>query len=145
MRKIIFVISLIFSISSSAQMVDLIGGLSAQGAMDAAAYRSAAQGMSALNRFQMIQNLQQAAMEIKTSYFGQYQSVNRNSIQSASFPKVSWTAGPEGSSNFYIQFNQINRDDCQYLTTQGTGAIRTEINGSGTTCLDKNTIRFIYD
>ena len=64
MRKIIFVISLIFSISSSAQMVDLIGGLSAQGAMDAAAYRSAAQGMSALNRFQMIQNLQQAAMGI---------------------------------------------------------------------------------
>ena len=126
-------------------MIDLIGGLSVQGAMDAAAYRSVSGGMSALNRMQLIQNLQQAAMEIKTSYFGHYQNVNRSGVSSASFPKISWTAGSQGDNYFYIQFNQINHNDCQYLTTQNTGAIRTEVNNSGTTCSDNNTIRFIYD
>ena len=145
MRKIIFILSLIISTTSYAQLVDLIGGLSVQGSMDAAAYQSISDGMSALNRMQLIQNLQQAAMEIKTSYFGHYQNVSRSSVSSASFPKISWTVGPQGNNYFYIQFNQINQSDCQYLLSQGTGTIRIEVNGSGTTCSNNNTIRFIYD
>lgn len=145
MRKIIFILGFMFSMPCFSQMVDLIGGLSVQGAMDAAAYRSAAGGMSALNRMQILQNLQQAAMEIKTTYFGNYQNVSRQSVSSAFFPKISWTVGSEGSRNFYIQINQINKSDCQYFLSQGTGAVRAEVNGSGTVCSDNNTIRFIYD
>lgn len=144
MNKYLFLLLITLSYTTKAQMTDLLGSLAIQGTMTQQSAQSVNAGISSLNRTQILQDLQQSAMEIKTRYFGNYTKVNKNSVMGHPFPKIDWTAGSVGSSKFFIQLNQIDNSTCNYLNSGNSGALEVQINGSGT-CSDKNTMKFIFD
>ena len=147
MKKILFFIILCLSYPSYSQMVDLMGSLGVQGALTMGDTESVAQGISSVNRYQILRDLTQTAMEIKTQYMGDYISVDKTSVSGNPFSRIDWDLSYISSNLFYIQLNQIDKKTCSYLLSSRIGTVRTELNDqSGSdNCLENNQIRFIFD
>ena len=148
MKKLIFSFCIFLSLQASAQMVDLMGGLAVQGAIENQAVQSATQGISAAKRLRILQDIQDIAMQIKTNYFGTYTYVNKNYIQGNPLQDIQWTLGSVTDDLFYIQLNQIDNQLCRYLITQNVSAKNILLNNNKanpSSCTEKNTIRFIFD
>lgn len=148
MKKLLFFLCILFSLQTSAQMVDLMGGLAVQGAITNQATQSASQGISATKRLRILQDIQDIAMQIKTNYFGTYTYVNKTFIQGNPLQDLNWTLGSVSDNLFYIQLNQIDNQLCRYLVMQNVSARDTLVNdgkADPSSCSEKNAIRFIFD
>ena len=144
MKKVMFLLLAMLSVSASAQMTDLLGSLSLQGTITQQSTQSAARGLKAVNELKILQDIQQVAMEIKTTYIGNYSGVNKASVMSHPFSGLDWTVAPLSSARFFIQLNQIDKETCFYLLSSGTGAVKTELNSGSESCSEQNTIKFIF-
>lgn len=145
MKKILFFSLLLFCFSVKAQMVDLMGALGVQGALMNQTTQSVAQGMSMTRRNRILQDLQQAVIEIQTGCLGGYQNVDKNSLSGSVFSGLNWSIGPEGSSGFFIQLNQLDEQTCGYLLNQYTGAVDIDVNHQGKQCTSQNNMHFIFN
>ena len=148
MKKIIFLLYILCSLSVSAQMVDLMGGLAVQGAIAGQSTQSAIQGLSAAQRLKVLQDIQDIVMQVKTNYFGTYTFINKNIIQGNPLNGMNWIIGSVSDDLFYIQLNQIDNQTCRYLITQNVSAKDTLLNNkkaNSSLCSDQNIIRFIFD
>jgi len=145
MKKFLFL--LLFSFPAYAQMTDLMGSLSIQGALTAGDSQMVAQGMSRVKQTRILQDLQQTAMEIKTQYFGNYTSVRKDSLFGNPFQGVNWTVGSDQLNLFYIQLNQIDKNTCSFLLSSGMPTVRVDLNGQSgdKNCINSNQIKFVFD
>lgn len=148
MKKLFFSLCVLFSLQTSAQMVDLLGGLAVQGSIGSQAAQSASQGISAAKRLRILQDIQDIAMQVKTNYFGTYTYVNKDFIQGNPLQDLNWALRSVSNNLFYIQLNQVDNQLCRYLVMQNVSAKDTLVNGSKaepSACSEKNEIRFIFD
>ena len=146
MKKLFFLWLLFLGIPSYSQMIDLMGSLSIQGAMTSGDTQSVSMGLSALKRNQILQDISQTAMEIKTQFMGNYLSVNKGSVFGSPFSGLDWDLSSLSNDFFYIQINQIDEKTCLSLLSARVPAVRIEVNGqSGFNCSDNNQIRFVFD
>ena len=80
MRKILFFSLLFLCYPAFSQMVDVMGTLGIQGALTTGETQSVARGLSVMKQNQVLQDLTQTAMEVKTQFMGNYTSVNKSSV-----------------------------------------------------------------
>lgn len=147
MKYFLFIISLFICFPSFSQMVDLMGSLSIQGAITTGDTQSVSMGLSALKKNQILQDINQTAMEIKTQFMGNYNSVGKHSVSGNPFNGLDWDLSSLSSNLFYIQLNQIDNRTCSSLLSSRIPTVRTELNGQRDlkACSDTNQIRFIFD
>ena len=147
MKKLLFLMMLCVSFPSFSQMIDLMGSLGVQGAITTGEVESVGRGLSVLKQNQIIGDLTQTAMEIKTQYMGSYSGVQKSSVMGNPFGGLDWDLGSFSDNLFYIQLNQIDERTCARLLSARLSAVETELNGiSGSkSCTDNNQIRFIFD
>lgn len=147
MKKVLFLTLLFMCHPSYSQMVDMMGTLGIQGALTAGEVQSVGRGLSAMKKNQILGDITQTAMEIKTTYMGNYSSVSKYSVSGNPFSGLDWDLSSLSSDRFYIQLNQIDSQTCSSLLSARVPAIRTELNGqSGSrSCSSSNQIRFIFD
>lgn len=133
--------------SVQAQMIDTMSALAVQGALTRQSTQSAVMGLSVARRTQVLSDVEQTAMEIKTGYFGNYESVSRSSVMGSPFSGLDWTIGPDGAHRFYIQLNQIDKQTCSFLMARVRSAVSVFVNGknSSSDCAATNTIKFVFD
>ncbi len=139
---------LFVSISTQAQMLDSLSGLAVQGALTGQSASSAAQGLSLLKQTQILQDLNQVAMEIKMTYMNGYQGVSKASVLGQPFQGLSWSIGSDTARQFYIELSDLDQATCRYLATRMTSAQKVQINTNGSSadqCQQTNTIRFVFD
>ena len=146
-KKLLFLNVLLYFLPIHAQMVDLIGSLGVQGALTNQSSQSVAQGMFAVKRLKVLQDIQDIAMQVKTEYVGYYHSVNKNTIYGNQLSGLNWDLGSIGDNLFYIQLNQIDNQICSYLIHQNISAQSILVNGQSNTlsCIENNTIKYIFD
>lgn len=145
MKKILIIVCLFFTTSVRAQMVDLLSGLSVQGVLTQQSTQSASRGLSQLQKTQILSGLNQASMEIKTRYLGNYNRVSNNSVSGHYFNGINYQIGSSGSSEFFIQLNQIDESTCSYLISMMRDAEKIFVNGhQNKTCQKNNSIKFIF-
>ena len=147
MKKLLFLIMLCISFPSFSQMIDMMGSLGVQGAITTGEVESVGRGLSALKQNQIIGDLTQTAMEIKTQFMGNYSSVQKGSLMGNPFGGLDWNISSISDHLFYIQLNQIDERTCMRLLSARLSAVEIELNGiSGSkSCMDSNQIRFIFD
>ena len=147
MKKLFFLFLLLIGVPSYSQMVDLMGSLSVQGALTTGDTHAVHQGLSVLKQNQILQDLTQAAMEIKTQFMGNYDSVSQYSVSGNYFNGLDWDISSLSSNLFYIQLNQIDKTTCSKLLSSRVPTIYTELNGQRNSkeCSDNNQIRFVFD
>lgn len=147
MGKISLIVFFFYACSAQAQMIDLMGSLGIQGAITTGDTQSVSIGLSAVKRNKIIQDINQTAMEIKTQFMGNYNSVGKYSISGNPFNGLNWNLSSLSPNLFYIELNQIDNKTCSYLLSSHINAVRTELNGQGEdkNCINNNQIRFIFD
>lgn len=147
MRKIFLATALFIALPAYSQMIDMMGSLGIQGALTQGEVQSVGRGMASLRRNQILQDLTQTAMEIKTQYMGNYFSASKSSVSGTPFNGLDWDLSSLSSDLFYIQLNQIDERTCSSLLSARVPAVRTEVNGQSDShsCTSSNQIRFIFD
>ena len=145
MKRLILFSILMISCQAGAQLVDLMGAMGVQGALANQTTQSAVQTLSMARRVQVLQDLQQTAIQIQTGYMGNYTGVTRQSVLGQPFSGLNWSVGSVGRNQFFIQLNQLDNQTCSYLIGQSVGDRSVEVNGSGNTCSDRNQVRFIFN
>ena len=105
---------LFISLNVKAQLIDIMGNLSIQGSITQQSVQSVGQGISTLQKIQILQDIQQIAIEIQTGYFGNYQNLSKNSLSQNYLKQINWNIGQK-NNGFYIQLNKINSALCNYL------------------------------
>ena len=147
MKKIFLMMILFICMPTYAQMVDMMGTLGIQGALTQGEVQSVGRGMSQLRKNQVLQDLTQTAMEIKTQFMGNYYSVSKGSVSGSPFNGLDWDLSSLSSDLFYIQLNQLDKKTCLSLVSARVPAVRKEVNGQSSSydCMDSNQIRFIFD
>ena len=128
MKKILFFSLLFLCQPSYSQMVDMMGTLGIQGALTVGDTQSVARGLSAMKKNQILQDITQTAMEIKTQFMGNYGSVNKGSVFGSPFGGLSWDLGSISADLFYIQLNQIDSNTCSYLLSSRVPALYIDLN-----------------
>ena len=147
MKKLLFFIALFVSCSAYSQMIDLMGSLGVQGALTTGEVESVGRGLSALKQNQILGDLTQTAMKIKTQFMGNYHSVQKNSVMGNPFQGLNWDLGSVSDNLFYIQLNQIDERTCGRLLSARVPAFQVELNGitGSKSCTGNNQIKFIFD
>lgn len=145
MKKFLFIFCLLFVTSSQAQMVDLLSGMAVQGALTQQSAQSVSQGFSQLKKTQLLSGLNQASAEIKTLYLGNYSRVSKNSVSASYFQGVNYQIGNLGTTEFFIQLNQIDEVVCSYLVSMVRDVKQIFVNGNqNKACQKNNSIKFIF-
>ena len=145
MKKLLLTGLLILNTSVMAQMTDMMGTMAIQGLLTNQGTQSATQGLTAARNLQILQDIQQTAMEIQSTHYIDYTGVNKSSVFGHPFTGLDWTVGSDQSGSFYIQLNRLNQSTCQYLTGQGTGAKTIYINGNrNQICESVNNMKFVF-
>jgi hypothetical protein len=145
MKFILFL--LLSSVPAFAQMPDVLSGLAIQGMLTDQSVKSVKQGLSAVNKNKILQDIQMVVMDIKTRYFGNYQNVNKNSISFSAFQGMNYNIGNYNNSKFFIELLNIDNNLCHSLMNISVMAIETQINGNNdkNSCVSNNNIKFIFD
>ncbi len=145
MKKFLILLGILFSTSSQAQMIDLMSGIAVQGSLTQQSVQSVSQGFSQLKKTQILSDLNQASMEIKTLYLGNYNRVSNNSVSGSYFRGINYQIGSIGKSEFFIQLNQIDKNTCSYLISMVRDVKQIFINDNqNKICQKNNSIKFIF-
>ena len=145
MKKVLFFSLLLFSFSSYSQMVDLMGSLSVQGVITSDSAASTSRGLSIVQKTRLLQDINQAAMEIKTQFFGNYTGVNSQSVSDGLFSGLDYQINSTQDNLFYIQINQLDNQTCKYLISSGIPAQSIRVNNNSQECSFNNNIKFIFN
>ena len=145
MKIILFL--LLSSVPAFAQMPDVLSGLAIQGMLTDQSVKSVKQGLSAVNKNKILQDIQIVAMDIKTRYFGNYQNINKNSISFSPFQGMNYNIGNYNNSKFFIELLNVDNNLCHSLMNMSVMAVETQINGNNdkNSCVSNNNIKFIFD
>ncbi len=134
----------IFSTNANAQMAETMGVLAIDGALSTGGYQAVGQGMNALNKMRVQQDLAQLAMDIQTTYFGNYRNLSKAGLNFGSLPDSDWDVGAEGGG-FYIMLKNLDSATC-YSAKLGKwgGAKRIDVNNGGDCNGNANTVKLIF-
>lgn len=145
MVRILILFFLFISLNVKAQLIDIIGNLSIQGAETQGSVQSVGQGMSVLQKIKILQDIQQISIEVQTGYFGNYHNLSKNSLSQDYLKQVNWNIGPK-NNGFYIQLNQINSDLCYYLIQNQISSSQLQVNeNNNKICNNLNNIIYYFE
>ncbi len=139
---------LLSSYTANAQILDSLGTLGIQGVLTRQSVSQVGQGLSLLKQNQILQDLVQTVTQIRTTYINGYTGVNLASVYGQPFKDISWSIGPKGAKQFYIELNGIDQSACQKLVSSMTDAQEIEVNhvvGTSRQCKNNNTLKFIFN
>lgn len=143
---ILFSLLLFFSVSVQAQMVDTLGSLSLDSVLTQQSTQQVSQGLNSLKRVNLIQDIQNVIIEIRTTYFGNYSSINKNNLLYKPFKGINWDIGSDNSSEFFIKLNNINQSMCQYLVQNRIDVKSIFVNNSNKlNCSSSNNIKLVFE
>lgn len=132
----------------SAQMLDSLSNLAIQGTLTQQSTHRVGQGLSALKQNQILQDLAQTVTQIRINHMNGYTGLNTASVSGQPFKDISWSVGPHGTNQFYIQLEEMNMPTCRKLVSGMTEAREIQINnkvGTARNCQSVNTLTFIFD
>ena len=143
-KYLLFVCCMSFVFAANAQMADLIGGLTVDGALTSSSISGVGQMQDALSKVQLQQDLSELNMEIQTKYMGNYSQLNKSDLNFTGLNGLSWNVVPVSAFEYYVELFNVNSSLCHALKYNPAGSKRTKIN-SGNDCKNSdNTIKLFY-
>ena len=139
-RMILFLLMLFFTMPSSAQMTDLLGGLAVDGMMTAQGVKGYNTANIQLKKNKIAQELQIKNIEIQTLMMSNPQNVSRETFSVSGYSAF---AQSEDDGGFSITIKGVEKSLCSKIENKFAGAKKIKINQNNI-CSDKNNIKFYY-
>ncbi|MDD3669490.1 MAG: hypothetical protein PHX68_04370 [Alphaproteobacteria bacterium] len=140
MKHIFLTLICLLPVAAAAQMVETIGGLGVQGALVQSSARDMGLATSLLQENKIISELMRLEMEIRTSFFGRYQNIDRTALNTP------WDVGGD-NNQFYIIVPNLNQAACRRLAASRIDArkVINNQNDAADACSAANQIKFIFE
>ncbi len=133
---ILFLLILGTSLSTSAQMIDLMGSMAVDGMMTAQSVKGYNTANFQLKKNKIAQELQIKNIEIQTLMLSNPQNVSRETFSIAGYPA---SAKSESNGGFSITLNRVEEKLCNSFDNHFAGAKNIEKSNCS-----KNTVKFYF-
>lgn len=148
MKIILFVFCCGFTLTVSAQMLDLLGSRAVDGVMMRGSASSVSGAMRAFRNTQMIQALSQTVNLIRIDLKGDYRSIHAHKVVGDPLDGYEYTLSSDRPHEFNLTLENIDKDTCRNFVSSGVGALRIDVNEEGDdedACTASSKIKFTFE
>lgn len=126
-----------------AQMTDMLGTLSLQGALTQGSMQGVGQMNNAMGNLGFQQDLTTLIMEVQSRFFGNYNGLNKDLLQFGGLKNYDWNVYAVSANQFAVEFKNLDGGACFICRGNGWNASSVDINGGGQ-CEAQNNHVILY-
>lgn len=144
MKKYLMILAMLLVCkSASAQMTDMLGTLSLQGALTQGSMQGVGQMNNAMGNLNFQQDLSALIMEIQSRFFGNYNGLSKDTVQFRGLKNYDWDVYATSANQFAIELKNLDGGACFMCNGNAWNASRVDINNGGQ-CEAQNNHVILY-
>ena len=92
----------------------------------------------------LVSKINSLKSDIYKKFHHNYQAINKQKLNQGYLRGYMWDVGPAGNGKYYIEIKNLNKNECQQITSGGVGGSALINNSFNVGCSDKNNVKLFF-
>ena len=129
---------------ANSQMTEAIGMLTLQGQLGGEEFRSIGKMQDALNKMQFQQDLAMLTSEIRITFMGNYNSIDKNLLSFNGFKNINWNVIPVSDNEYVVEFDGIDGATCFLCKGRNWNTKKVDVNNGQDCQAENNNVKMYF-